>query len=978
MIKKVVGICVVALISIHFAFAQVDTSYVYRTGLPYGTLDIRLAKSSTRYYYLKEGETFSFRESSPGVKTKTYVDMTNGWDSSPYTQGNLREKNGSADYFVMNYRFLFPVSYNPTYSEGYPLIIMVHGLGERGNCWNADCYWADKYWKPLTNSPAAPTTPTSELLNNDHSLLHGGKPHLDARNLAGSKLPNDPTLAARAFPGFVLFPQNLNGWDGGSAQDVIRLIRLLVKKYNIDPNRIYIHGLSNGGAAVYDIMKRAPWLFACAAPMSAVSESGVISQNMLPAISSLPLWIFQGAQDVNPTQSKTEGYIKKFKEAGLSVRYTKYDNIGHATWNPAYKEPDFFTWLRSKHKSTIHVFADNPTLCTTTGEGVKMNLAEGFLAYQWERNGAIISGANSAYYTATTTGTYRARFSRKSRTPSEADWNDWSAPVTVTSSSPTKARITQSGTVVLKDLNYYNYANLSSVDKADHYYWYKDGALVNLAGSVDDTVRFAKMSAGDCSSGNCAGNGNYTLVTAGFNNCPSPASDPIHVYFNDQAPINITAPASFTGSGTSETTARLNWADASSNEGNFEVWRRKQTGTTYGKWAMATLVSANVTTLNDVGLEPGSTYQYKIRAVSSSGRSNYTPASGYLTLQTTSDTQIPTAPTNLVATNTAIQEITLTWNAATDNTGVKEYVIYYGSTSVATGSTKTKFELKGLALNTNYNFTVKARDLGGNLSGASNSASASTFVNGLYYTHTTGGFSDIDLIDWNIVEYKGKVDNFTLVPRVQEDYYNFRFTGYLNINTGGSYQFQVTSDDGSRVSLDNVMMVDNDGRHGTKTISGAIQTVNAGAHFLDVKYFDYEGGQNITVRYKGPDTGEAWLAIPSSALNSGTAPMSAASLGGPEAIIASREEPTLETSVYPNPVLSGQELSLKVSGDNVEPVHVSVVNVMGTSFFQKTFATEELSGDLSIIPQQALDQGIYIVVVKQGKNEVRTRIIVKD
>ena len=979
MITKVVGICAVALISFQFSFAQVDTSYIYKTGMPYGTLDIRLAKSATRYYYLKEGETFSFRESSPGVKTNTYVDMTNGWDSSPYTQGNLREKNGSYDYFVMNYRFLTPVNYNPSYSEGYPMIIMIHGLGERGNCWNSDCYWADKTWKPSTNYPPAPTTSTLQLLNNDHSLLHGGKPHLDARNLAGAKLPNDPTLAARAFSGFVLFPQNLNGWDGGSAQDVIRLVRLMMKKYKIDPNRIYIHGLSNGGAAVYDIIKRAPWLFACAAPMSAISDSGVISQGMLPKISSLPLWIFQGAVDASPTPSKTEGYIKKFKEAGLSVRYTKYDNIGHATWNPAYREPDFFLWLRSKNKSTIHVFADNPTLCTTTGEGVKMNLAEGFLAYEWELNGVTISGANTANYIATSTGTYRARFSRKSRTPSASDWNGWSDPVTVTISSPAKAKIAQAGTVVLKDLNYYNYAHLSSVDKADHYYWYKNGILVDLSGTADDTVRFAKFSAGDCSTGVCAGNGTYTLVTAAFNNCPSPASDPINVFFNDQAPINITAPTSFTGSNISETTATLNWTDASSNEGGFEIWRRKKIGTSYSKWAMAPLTVANVQGLNDRGLDPGTIYQYKIRAVSSSGRSAYTPATGYLTLQTSSDTQLPTSPTNLTAESTAIQEITLKWTAAADNTGIKEYVIYYGSTSVATGSNKTTYELKGLPLNTNFSFTIKASDLGGNLSASSNSATANTFVNGLYYAHTTGAFSDIDLINWNIIEYKGKVDNFTLVPRVQEDYYNFRFTGYLNITTGGSYQFQTTSDDGSRVSLDNVMMVDNDGRHGTRTVTGTTQTVNAGGHFLEVKYFDYEVGQNLTVRYKGPDTGNAWLAIPSSALNSGTSSemMTAASVGKPEAIMASTEK-VLETDIFPNPIKPGDVLSIRVNGASTEALQVRVVNVMGKEYHQETFAAEELTGDITIAPQKLLDQGIYIVIIKQGSQELRNRIVVKN
>ncbi len=82
-------------------FAQVDTSFVYNTNTPYGTLDIRIAKSSTRYYYLQEDKTFRFRENSAGERTNTFRDMTS-WDSSPYRNGNMREKNGSGDAFVMN------------------------------------------------------------------------------------------------------------------------------------------------------------------------------------------------------------------------------------------------------------------------------------------------------------------------------------------------------------------------------------------------------------------------------------------------------------------------------------------------------------------------------------------------------------------------------------------------------------------------------------------------------------------------------------------------------------------------------------------------------------------------------------------------------------------------------------------------------------------------------------------------------------
>ena len=95
------------LMAITCSYGQVKSNYQYNTSMPYGTLDIRTNISSTNYYYLQEDRTYSFRENSPGVRTNTYLDMT-GWDSSPYNEGHLRHKVGSADDFVMNYRLLMP------------------------------------------------------------------------------------------------------------------------------------------------------------------------------------------------------------------------------------------------------------------------------------------------------------------------------------------------------------------------------------------------------------------------------------------------------------------------------------------------------------------------------------------------------------------------------------------------------------------------------------------------------------------------------------------------------------------------------------------------------------------------------------------------------------------------------------------------------------------------------------------------------
>ena len=204
--KKIFTLNVLCIIAGFSCFAQVKSNYQYSATMPYGTLDIRTRISSTNYYYLQENKTFSFREKSPGVKSDTWLDMTS-WDSGPYQQGNLRQKIDTRDNFVMNYRLLLPSGYNSTYTEGYPMIVIIHGAVERANCYYNSCYHATPAYTTLTNSPPAPNTATHKLLNNDHHVNIGGQQHLAARNLAGTRLPNDPSMPARAFPGFVLMPR---------------------------------------------------------------------------------------------------------------------------------------------------------------------------------------------------------------------------------------------------------------------------------------------------------------------------------------------------------------------------------------------------------------------------------------------------------------------------------------------------------------------------------------------------------------------------------------------------------------------------------------------------------------------------------------------------------------------------------------------------------------------------------------------------
>jgi chitodextrinase len=98
---------------------------------------------------------------------------------------------------------------------------------------------------------------------------------------------------------------------------------------------------------------------------------------------------------------------------------------------------------------------------------------------------------------------------------------------------------------------------------------------------------------------------------------------------------------------------------------------------------------------------------------------------GSFTLTSTPDTEAPTAPSSLAASNETENTIDLSWTASTDNVGVTEYEVFQGGSSIAT-VTGTNYQVTGLAANTSYSFYVVAKDAAGNVSPQSNTVNAST------------------------------------------------------------------------------------------------------------------------------------------------------------------------------------------------------------------------------------------------------------
>jgi chitodextrinase len=99
------------------------------------------------------------------------------------------------------------------------------------------------------------------------------------------------------------------------------------------------------------------------------------------------------------------------------------------------------------------------------------------------------------------------------------------------------------------------------------------------------------------------------------------------------------------------------------------------------------------------------------------------------------DTQAPTAPTNLTASNVAQTSLTLNWSASTDNVGVTGYDVYQGASNLGEVS-GTSANITGLDAGTSYSFTVRAKDAAGNVSAASSALNVTTQSAGMTCSST--------------------------------------------------------------------------------------------------------------------------------------------------------------------------------------------------------------------------------------------------
>ena len=224
---------------------------------------------------------------------------------------------------TLPYRILFPQNFDP--EKKYPLMLVLHGAGERGK-------------------------------DNAAQLTHGSNLFLKEN-------------VRRDFPAIVVFPQcpknsfwsnvevdrsstplTFNFQKEGEPTAAMKLLQGLAKELSsrayINEQQLYVGGLSMGGMGTLELLRREPGMFAAAFAICGGDHVANAQK-----YKNVPLWLFHGSKDDVVPASYSENLAEKLEEIGAkNIKLTLYPDVKHNSWENAFAEPQLLPWLFSKKK----------------------------------------------------------------------------------------------------------------------------------------------------------------------------------------------------------------------------------------------------------------------------------------------------------------------------------------------------------------------------------------------------------------------------------------------------------------------------------------------------------------------------------------------------------------------------------------------------------------------------------------------------
>lgn len=213
---------------------------------------------------------------------------------------------------TVGYKYLLalPTGYATDREWRWPLLLFLHGSGERG----------DDVWLVAKHGPP--------------KLLRAGG--------------DDPATKQLAENFIVVSPQCPKGrwWD---SEAVLALLDEIEASHRVDPERVYLTGLSMGGFGTWDLAMAHPERFAAIAPICGGGQFASVflsNLNKRQQLRSLGVWAFHGGQDKTVPMAESERMIALLKRFEVAdVQLTVYPDAGHDSWTVTYDNPELYAWL---------------------------------------------------------------------------------------------------------------------------------------------------------------------------------------------------------------------------------------------------------------------------------------------------------------------------------------------------------------------------------------------------------------------------------------------------------------------------------------------------------------------------------------------------------------------------------------------------------------------------------------------------------
>jgi predicted peptidase len=208
-------------------------------------------------------------------------------------QTQTNEKAAIVRKTTLNYLLWLPADYKKTNNKTFPLLIFLHGSGERGD-------------------------------SLEKVKVHGPPSFVESK-------PD--------FPCITVSPQCPAGawWV---TEDLQVMLEQLIVKYRIDTSRIYLTGLSMGGFGTWAWASKYPAQFAAIAPVCGGGDVQFANK-----LKNIPVWAFHGESDPIVPVKRTIEMVEAVNANRGTARMTIYPGVGHDSWINAYKEDSLYTWM---------------------------------------------------------------------------------------------------------------------------------------------------------------------------------------------------------------------------------------------------------------------------------------------------------------------------------------------------------------------------------------------------------------------------------------------------------------------------------------------------------------------------------------------------------------------------------------------------------------------------------------------------------